>query len=191
MEWPIDIFPLPEDWPTYVPETRDAGGPIYDTVAGVEVEKHASFASRYAANQLSSILNRRLTGITVGLPFLACFGWEPERRRRPDVAYWPNDELLRRMPHDMDLALVPSFVAEAVPAEQPQDVRDAAIRDYLRAGVETVWRLDLYKRCVIDLHRDGTTKKWTEDEAVDGVPILKGQSLHVGLLFKAIEETRA
>ena len=187
MKYPIDIFPLPVDWPTYVPETFESEHSLSEIVSGRRKERPTSFASRHAANELAFALHRRVVGLVADLPFLACFAWEPDRRRRPDVAYWRDEDLLRDLPHNVDLAVVPDFIAESVPAEEPQSSRDGAIYDYLRAGVRVVWRLDVYKRRVVKVKRDGQEIVWPEESIIDAESYFSGEPLAVADLFRKIQ----
>jgi len=114
---------------------------------------------------------------------------DPSKIRKPDLVYasyktWPLDKPL---PYTGNaVAIVPELVVEIIsPTDDAEDVI-AKARQYLKAGVKSVWLVYPGSREIQCYDTGGTIRSFAGGETLDGRPVLPGFKLNVDSIFPAI-----
>ena len=128
-----------------VTETHDDGtGPLFEIVNGLKVEKPMSLRSQRVGGLVYRHLDNYVAesgvgGFAVPEPFIICFDWMPDTRRRPDVAYWRGEQYPDGIPERGDAQVAPAIAVEVVSFNDNAEALAEKIAEYFRAGVELVW----------------------------------------------------
>ncbi len=172
-----------------VPETHDDGkGPLFEIVDGEKVEKTMSLYAQYVGSEIcgrirQELLEEGIGGFVVTEAFIACFEWAPKTRRRPDVAYWREDQYPDGIPLRGDAAVAPAWVVEVVsPGDLSEDL-EAKIAEYFRAGIGLVWIVHPGTRTIRAEQPDGTAHVYRNGDAIDAAPVLPNLRMKASEVF--------
>ncbi len=156
-------------------------GVLCETVsAGIE---HGEIVMNLAGPLWNFIRPARL-GRLIGSDAGIRLGRNPDTVREPDLAFIST----QRLPPEVRVRgyseVAPDLVAEIVsPSDTAREVYDKA-RMWLSHGVVTVWVVDPDAR-TIDVHQSGAeVVTLTEDDTLDGGPVLPGFTLPVRDVFE-------
>lgn len=112
---------------------------------------------------------------------------DPDKQRRPDVAYltkdrWPIDTL----PPDSDpWPAVPNLAVEVIsPSDRIVEV-NTKISDYFEAGVELVWVVHPRNEMVEVYTAPLESRKLSKSETLTGEPVLPGFELKLATIFRS------
>jgi Uma2 family endonuclease len=168
----------------------------YECIDGMimEAEPMGIYAARIA-NRLNRKLDRHAEDAKLGQTcmdtfFKVPFPGDPRRVCKPDVAFvsyqrWPEN---RPLPYSGNsINVVPELVVEVV---SPSDFGEAVITkalQYLKAGVTAVWLIYPESRQVQCYEQRNRVTVFTEDDVLEGDPVLPGFSVPVRDLFPPIE----
>lgn len=171
-------------------------GKCFELVDGQLVEKNVSvLSSLVGGNVLAAIWQfvraehlGHVGGPDLGLQ---CYPDDPEKIRRPDVAFVCQNRISDRILQDSYLRIAPDLVVEVI---SPNDVAyelERKIQEYLSAGVQLIWIVYPEQRTV-RIHRgDGTIGWLTETGVLDGEDVIPGFRVPVRELFPGIAESPA
>jgi Uma2 family endonuclease len=109
---------------------------------------------------------------------------DPDTVRGPDVAFVANASLpLRRSPEGY-LETIPDLVVEVVSKnDEPAEV-EAAVREYLKAGVGVIWIVDPKTRSVTEHRRKRKARVYTEADFLTVEDVIPGFQMHVKDVFE-------
>jgi Uma2 family endonuclease len=112
--------------------------------------------------------------------------------RKPDLVYVTFETWPVGMPlpfYGNAIALVPELVVEVVsPTDDADDVISKA-RQYLKAGVQSVWVIYPGAREIHCFHAN-TLRVFTDESTLEGDPVLPGFTLPVASIFPVVESTK-
>ena len=162
---------------------------LYELVDGRIVEKQMSYLANLAAGRITTVLSNYVAPSKLGdvLPeqSFQCFPNEPDRIRRPDVAFI----LAARAPKGPiqgHVTIAPDIVVEVVsPSDRIYDL-DEKLVDYRMAGVKLVWVVNPNSR-TIRVHRpDQTVTEFSASDTLTGESVLPGFSAIVSELLPPV-----
>jgi len=107
---------------------------------------------------------------------------QPDTVRAPDWAFlWRQEAEARRRGPWLEGA--PTWAVEVVSPEERWGEVQEKVDEYLRAGSQLVWVVDLQRRTVHVFRPDGPVEVFREGEVLSGDPVLPGFTLPVTALF--------
>lgn len=114
-----------------------------------------------------------------------CFRDEPERIRKPDVAFIAVDRITHEQ-YDSEgyLSVCPDIVAEVVSPNDLYAEVSAKRREWLQAGVRLVWVIDPDEPSVHVYPPDGSVSLLHAADTLRGDPVLPGFAVAVADLFR-------
>jgi Uma2 family endonuclease len=183
------MMSIAEPPPKYVDPNLDAGE-LYEVIEGVRVELPPM--SNYAtlvANEISQLVTayaapRRLGRCVVETLFRLPL--QPERNRRPDVAFvstarWPADRPFSFTDNAWDV--VPDLAIEVIsPTDRVEELTDK-IFDYFAAGVRAVWVVHPLQKFVQGYDALTICRGLSEEDELDGREILPGFRINISSIF--------
>ena len=178
-----------------VPAVHDDGtGPLFEIVDGERVEKSMSMKSQWVGMRLAAcidvfIQDEDVGGWVVTETFIACFEWMPNTKRRPDVAYWRDDQLPDGLPDVGDTTVAPAWAVEVVSPNDNISDLNVKLGEYFRAGVLLVWVVDPQSGTIRTEQPDGTAHVYRRGETISAAPVLPGFSVLVDDLFPRQRES--
>lgn len=109
---------------------------------------------------------------------------EPLTLRAPDLAFVRTE----RLPVGEDEAgfwhLAPDLAVEIIsPSETAQSI-EGKVQDYLTAGTRLVWLLFPALRVVVEHRPDGSARRYSDDQSLDGGDVVPGFTLPLAHLFR-------
>ena len=155
-------------------------GVLAETVStGVE---HGKVTAKFTI-KLGIFVEPRKLGTIVTSDSGVLFGRNPDIVREPDVAFTSTE----RMPLDARISgyseVPPDFIVEvASPGDTVRALFDKA-HMWLHHGVTLVWVADPDTRTVDVYRQDASTVTFSEDDILDGDPVLPGFTLPVREVF--------
>jgi Uma2 family endonuclease len=168
----------------------------YEFIDGMllEVEPMSIYSSQ-VANRLNRLIERNAEVRKIGMThwdtfFKVPFPGDPRRVCKPDLAFvtygrWPENRPLPYSGNAIDV--VPELVVEVV---SPSDFGEAVItkaRQYLKAGVSAVWLVYPESMQIHCYQQHNRVTVFTEDDTLDGAPVLAGFSVPVRELFPPLQ----
>ncbi len=180
------------------PEQQHDDDVFYEVVNGQRVEMPPmSYYAGIVASNLAYELNHNLRkhgtragNVVVEVLFRIPQRKDPERSRRPDLAYvsrerWPADRLKSTIEHVWDV--IPDLAVEVVSPNDGANELLETIDDYFRAGVKLVWVV--YPALTIVQVYESLTRVYgvPADGVLEGGDILPGFRLPLAELFEPIE----
>ncbi|MEM1013637.1 MAG: Uma2 family endonuclease [Planctomycetota bacterium] len=172
-----------------VPAVEDDGtGPLFEVVDGVKVEKHMSLESQTIGFEIAFWLRlhlheKQVEGHVVTEPFVVCFDWMPDTRRRPDVAYWYKAQYPDGIPAKGDASVAPALAIEVASPHDNVFELERKVGEYFRAGVQLVWIINPEARTVRTEQPDGTAHVYRDGDTLVGGPVLPKFTVEVAKLF--------
>jgi Uma2 family endonuclease len=160
----------------------------YEVVDGEHLEKPMSWESQWIGMRLARLIDQFLDEEDVGgwvntEAYIACFEWAPGMKRRPDVAYWRQDQLPEPPMGGGDVAVAPAWCVEIVSPGNSAEELDRKTAEYFRAGVSFVWIIYPETKTVHTLEADGNAHWYRDDETIKDASVLPGFQLEVRRLF--------
>ena len=111
-----------------------------------------------------------------------CFPRDPTRSRRPDIGF-VSAARLSLVPGEGHVPVRPDLAVGVVsPNDDAEDLEEKLV-DYESAGIPLVWVVYPIARVVRVYRSDGSHRKLTEGDTLDGGDVLPGFSVVVGDLF--------
>jgi Uma2 family endonuclease len=178
----------------------DAEESLYEVVDGrrVEIPPMSAYAAKIAS-RLSTELNNHARAHQLGeavvetlfrLPLTEDRG----RNRQPDVAFvayqrWPAD---RPQPEDANAwDVVPDLAVEVIsPHNLAEEILDRLL-EYFRADVRLVWVVYPRQRMIFVFDSPTRVQALSQDDTLDGGPVLPGFRLPLGNLFDPVRPPQA
>lgn len=176
--------------PRYTPESLllMPDGDRYELVNGQLVERNMGFKSARIGGELYGELRNHCRNHGLGwvLPAdvgFCCFPDDPNRLRKPDVAFISKD----RLPADQEpvghCTIAPDLVAQVVSPNDLAEMVTEKVEEYLTAGVRLVWVLHPGTQTIQIYRADGTTAWLRASEELTGEGIVPGFRCRVADLF--------
>ncbi len=169
---------------------KAADGFYCELVDGTLVEKDVSFEASLLGLALGAILRsfvmpRKLGLVSGEQGMLRLF---PGLVRGPDVAFISWSRIPgRRVPRVPVPNLVPDRVAEVLSPGNTRAEMNRKRRDYFTAGVTIIWSVDPRKRTVRVYSSPKDFIELTENDTLDGAPVLPGFKLRLKELFAELD----
>jgi Uma2 family endonuclease len=155
---------------------------LFELVDGKLVEKQMGYLANWTAGRVTKVLSihadKADLGVVVPEQSFRCFPNEPERIRRPDVAFITASRAVD-LPDEGYLPIAPDIAIEVVsPTDLIYDL-DEKLADYRSAGVKLVWVINPKSRTV-RIHRpDHSVTELDESGMLTGESILPDFSVAV------------
>jgi Uma2 family endonuclease len=170
------------------------GGRGYELVNGELREVTMSVKSGHVGGELlRRIGNRAAEFGGYALPSdvgFRCFSDDPDRIRKPDVAYISPGRLTDEQYEDEGFCtVVPDLVVEVI---SPNDLAYAVnekLEEWVEAGVKLVWIVHPEKKTV-DVYLDGSSHRLRAGDRLTADPVLPGFALPLVDLFARTGSTR-
>ncbi len=144
--------------------------------------QHGDIVAR-ATMQIARFVMERDLGVVLGAETGFKLFSDPDTVRAADVAFVRKDRLPPVNERKAFAPMAPDLVVEVLsPNDAPADVK-AKIRDYLQAGVCTIWVLDPDTKSVTEHRRNDEIKTIAADQDLDGGDVLPGFTCSVAALF--------
>ena len=145
-------------------------------------QRHGQIIMRLGA-RLVALAEQTGLGTVVGSDSGVWLERDPDTVREPDLAFTSAERLLPGQVTDGYAEVVPDLVVEvASPNDSRREVHDKAVM-WLSFGVRLVWVIRPGSQTV-DVHRPGQpVTTLTEDNSLDGAPVLPGFSYPLQRLF--------
>ena len=171
-----------------VPAVHDDGiGPLFEIIDGERVDKPMSLKSQWVGSEISRRIGNFIADDAAGYvatePFIACFEWMSNTKRRPDVAYWREDQMPDGIPDEGDTKVAPAWAIEVVSPRDNISELNIKLGEYFRAGILLVWIVDPASRTIRTEQPDGTAHVYREDELATAAPVLPGFEVKVADVF--------
>jgi Uma2 family endonuclease len=161
---------------------------VWELIDGVPVEKKMGNRSNKVALRLAVMMTAQLEerghGIVITECWLRCWPADPDRVRRPDVAFLASHLLPPGELPDI-LSVAPTLAVESVSPSNSADEIEEKTREYFDAGVPLVWVLYPKQQTVRAHKPDGTTRLYRGEETFAGEPLLPGLTFRISDLFAA------
>jgi Uma2 family endonuclease len=166
---------------------HDRENRLCELVDGILVEKTVGFYEARLALVLARILDDFTAahdlGIVVGADGMMRLS--PGLVRIPDAAFLSWSKLPdRAIPHEPIPHLAPDLTVEVLSASNTPQEMARKIDEYFAAGVRLVWLLDHRSRTMTVHTSPEQTATVTEDEDLDGGPVLPGFSVPLREVFE-------
>jgi Uma2 family endonuclease len=165
-------------------------GELYEVIDGVRVElPPMSTYATVVANRIARVINDHVANNGLGWAFhetLFRLPLDPERNRRPDVAFvsfqrWPEDRPFSLTDNAWDV--VPDLAIEVIsPTDRVEELADK-IHEYFSATVRQVWVVYPHRKWVQVYESLADTRGLSSSDQLDGGIVLPGFSVTVGSLF--------
>lgn len=166
---------------------------LFELVDGVLVEKALGIYEARLALVLGYLIERFLEQHDLGAVFGAdaTLRLRPRRVRLPDVCFvswerFPN----RRLPADRVPDLVPDLAVEVISEGNTEAEMEGKLDEYFAAGVRLVWYLYPESRTVRVHTSRADVRVLTEEETLEGDPVLPGFRLLIRDWFERAERGR-
>jgi Uma2 family endonuclease len=159
---------------------------LCELVGGILIEKAVKIPEAFRAGVLIRLLGNwaavRRAGCVLGPDGLLRLA--PGLVRIPDVSYVSWDRLPdRQVPDEPMLGLAPDLAVEILSPDNTAEEMAAKLRDYFAHGVLVVWLVDPRRR-IVTVHASAQDALvLTEDQTLDGAPVLPGFRLPLQQLF--------
>jgi Uma2 family endonuclease len=181
--------------PTTVAPIRDDADSLYEIIDGErkETEPMGAYMTLLAfqlAVRMNEHASRHQLGIAV-TEMLFRFQREPDRSRRPDVAFVSRERCQQSpVPPEGDWDVVPDLAVEVViPGNNATELEQKLV-EYFRFGVRQVWVLHPGQRRLYVHESLRKVSALNEDDTLTGGDVLPGFSLKLTDLFAAIAMVR-
>jgi Uma2 family endonuclease len=169
-------------------ETLQDGVILYELVGGELVEKKTSYLASLVASRFFGLLFMHLHRNSVGHAVsegVFILDRAAGLKRRPDADFvsadrWPLD---RPFPDKGDLELAPDLAVEVVSPNDTMSEVLAKVREYFQYGVREVWVIVPEERQVLRYTGVSQVRILTENDLLDGAPVVAGWQLTVRDLF--------
>ena len=139
------------------------------------------------AMQIGGSLNAYVRAHSLGEVFAAETGFvlrrNPDTVRAPDAAFVSKERLPAGELPPGYLEMVPDLAVEVVsPGDSEREVREK-VADWMRAGVRLLWAIDPATRSVTVYRSPEDFSVLSEDDTLDGGPVIPGFSTNIKDLF--------
>lgn len=109
---------------------------------------------------------------------------EPDHVRAPDVCFIARDRIPPEGIPRGYVEIVPDLIVEVVsPSDSAEEV-EAKIGEWLAAGARLVWAVYPRTRRVLAHQPGGIARVYTEEDTIDGAPVLPEFTCRVGEFFE-------
>jgi Uma2 family endonuclease len=178
---------------TYTPDDllRMPKDQKYDLVEGRLVERHMGAESSFIAGTLLRLIGAFVDAQGLGFLFPADCGYtiwpdDPWKVRYPDGSFirrgrFPGD----RVPKGHS-EVRPDLAIEVISPNDDAEAVEAKVADYLQAGVPLLWVIYPGSRSIYVLRPDGSARRLTSRDELDGEGVLPGWKCPVLDVFKGI-----
>ncbi|MEI6231668.1 MAG: Uma2 family endonuclease [Planctomycetota bacterium] len=163
---------------------------LFEFVNGEIVEKNMGAISMEIGNVILFILRtycyEHKLGRVMMEQFFQCYSDDPERVRRPDVAFISKGKLPGDKLPEGAISVVPDLVVEVVSPYDKQYKVDEKVKEYLDAGVRIVWVVSPPGQYV-RIYRNGRpTTELSIADTITGEDVIAGFSCKVSEFFATI-----
>ncbi|MBI3980073.1 MAG: Uma2 family endonuclease [Chloroflexi bacterium] len=144
---------------------------------------HGRFAARFASLLDSFVRERRL-----GYVYAAETGFmlsrNPDTVRAPDAAFVTGERAAAQPREEGFFEGAPDLAVEVVsPSDSYLDV-EAKVQEYLDAGARLVWVLNPRTKTLMAYRPDGSVRRYTIDDTLDGENVLPGFAVPLKDIFE-------
>jgi len=155
---------------------------LYELVDGKLVEMKMSYLANLTAGRVITVLSNFVAPANLGdvLPeqTFRCFPGDPDRVRRPDVAFILASRT-PRVPAEGHISVAPDIAVEVVSSSDRICDLDEKLADYRAAGIRLVWVMNPNSR-TIRVHRpDHTVTELAESDILRGESVLPDFAVRV------------
>lgn len=175
---------------TYTPEDllKIPEGKRFELVNGQLLESHISGLAGWIAvllsgRMLSFVLEHDLGIILPADAQFQCFPDDPNRIRKPDVAYIHKGRFVPHMLRSY-IRVAPDIAAEVVSENDTYYEVEGKVREYLRAGVRLTWVLNPETQSIRIYRLNGSKDEIELGDVLSGEDVLAGFSVAVSDLFR-------
>ena len=158
-----------------------------ELIDGVPQEKEMAIRERFVQGNVVTELNTAQRDRRVGLALVEGLiridPENPERGRRPDVAFITLERLGDRDIEDPWLDVCPDLCVEVVSPNDTSFEVAGKVAEYLAAGAKLVWEVQPEIRAVIVHRADGTARHVRGAEHLTGEDVLPGFDVPASRLF--------
>ena len=164
----------------------------YELVDGQLEEQEVSYLSSLigveVTRRLSThVLEHELGTVTGSDASFQCFGDDPLKVRRPDVAFLargrlPVEELARG-----HVTVAPDLVVEVVSPNDYVYELNKKVQEYLRAGVRLVWVIDPENRTLVVYRANRTLAAFKPEDELTGEDVIPGFRCLVQDFFQPLD----
>jgi Uma2 family endonuclease len=168
---------------------RMPDGDSYELVKGTPVEKkpmgaRASETTIALAILLGAFIRQNQLGhLYDGQTGFHCFPDDPDRVRKPDLAFVATGRLPGERSPDGFIRLAPDLAVEVVSPNDLVSEVDSKVIEYLGAGVRLVWVVNPTVKTILVRRADGSAAVLTESDTLSGEAVVPGFACRVGELF--------
>lgn len=160
----------------------------FELVDGELVEKAMGAESNSIATQivivLGSFVRQHRLGWVLDQASYQCFGWIPDRVRRPDVSFIRKQKFSGGvLPRHGHIKVAPDLAVEVLSPNDNGNLTDTKIDEYLRAEVSLVWIVYPETRSVLVVRPGGTAGRLTEGHVLSGEDVIPGFECMVSDIF--------
>jgi Uma2 family endonuclease len=166
---------------------------LFELVEGVLVEKAMGFYESILAAVLIRILGTFVEQHDLGVVSApdGSMRLRPGRVRAPDVSFISWERLPnRRLPAERVPALTPDLAVEVISEGNTEAEMEAKLDEYFAAGVRLVWYLYPETRTARVYTSRADVRELTEEETLEGDPVLSGFRLLIRDWFERAERGR-
>lgn len=166
---------------------------LFELIDGRLVERHMGYLSSLTAGRVTNALfthaSKQQLGDVLPEQSFRCFPHEPDRIRRPDVAFILASRA-SGLPMEGHVPIAPDIAVEVVsPTDLIYDL-DEKLADYRAAGIKLIWVLNPNSR-TLRIHRpDHSVTELDESGILKGESVLPDFAIAVAELLPPKPETR-
>ena len=155
---------------------------LFELVDGKLVEKQMSYLSGKTAvlvsAKLFSYVSANRLGDVLSETSFRCFPDDPDKIRRPDIAFITASRALANPPEG-HIAIAPDIAIEIVSPNDKIYEMDEKLADYRAAGVKFIWVINPQSRIIRAYGPDHYLTELFDGDTLRGDPVLPGFAIAV------------
>ncbi|HZK82948.1 MAG TPA: Uma2 family endonuclease, partial [Humisphaera sp.] len=154
-------------------------GKRYELIDGQLKEKNVGTRVLFVASRICDRLNAAFYprfGFAAVEAMIYCFD-RPNHGRKPDVVFISFGRLGSTTIPQGDIHVAPELVVEVLSPGNAGIEVEEKLNAYLDAGIQLVWIVNPDRRTIRAYRKDGTTRLYRENDALENEPLLPGLRL--------------